>query len=494
MRLLKLTPGQNHHVPPEKRTSSWSKYKPINLDLWVGAGSVLILLAYIVAYGIIRLHGFVIGRFNEGYLVIIVPIFIVDGVRGILDIAFAKEYKEAEEDLSKVTVVIACKDGEPVIGATLDDLKKKFAPSQIIVASNGSTDKTCEIVRSHDAICLEVVEPIGKVRAINHAMSFVKTPYVLLLDDDTLLNGALIPTGLLDKNYGGVAFRVHVKRHAKNSLATLIQAHEYRKSSDIGKRRHNKHAAVQNISGAVGLYTHKELVRQVELHSGEFSGEDLQRTMLLHLAIDSHYKGVVLAHSIVLTEAPSDFRSLYRQRVFGWFPGQYANFKNYIKVMFSSHAPRGLREDAFYNVFFVMFMDIIRIVALPIMIFYPWYFVVMYVTYVTLETIAYLKNSRQEPYWVVLIYPFYGLFGLVTRLGAFCAFCYRRLIAHLCHMKYYDDYRRASASIKLLSLSLVMILLSSVLIINIKNNYSRTFTNINLAHAAHHIGQMLQHG
>jgi cellulose synthase/poly-beta-1,6-N-acetylglucosamine synthase-like glycosyltransferase len=492
MNILTSNLGRFRRGSSKKRTSSWSKYKPINVDLWVGTGSVLALLVYVVAYGIVRLHGFVIDHFNEGYLVIIIPIFVVDGVRGILDIAFAKDYKHAEEDLSKVTVVIACKDGEPVIGATLDDLKKKFAPSQIIVASNGSTDKTCEIVRSHDAVCLEVVEPIGKVRAINYAMPFVKTPYVLLLDDDTLLDGALIPTGLLDKNYGGVAFRVHVKRHAKNSLATLIQAHEYRKSSDIGKRRHNKHAAVQNISGAVGLYTHKELMRQVELHSGEFSGEDLQRTMLLHLAVDSHYKGVVLAHSIVLTEAPSDFKSLYRQRVFGWFPGQYANFKNYIRVMFSSHAPLGLREDAFYNIFFVMFMDIIRIVALPIMIFYPWYFVVMYFTYVTLETIAYLKNSRQEPYWVVLIYPFYGLFGLVTRLGAFCAFCYRRLIAHLCRMKYYDDYRRASTSMKFLSLSIVMLFLCSILTINVKNNYSRTFTNINLAHTARHIKHVLE--
>lgn len=469
----------------KKRASSWATIKPIHLDLWVGTASVLALITYVIAYGVLRLHGFVTDEFNESYLVIIVPIFAIDGLRGLLDIAFAKDYQDAEEDLSKVTVVIACKDGEPVIGATLIDLEKKFKPSQIIVASNGSTDKTCEIVRGHGAVCLEVTQPIGKVRAINHAMSYVRTPYVLLLDDDTLLHGAHVPTGLLDRKYGGVAFRVHVKRHTKNSLVTLIQAHEYRKSSDIGKRRHNKHAAVQNISGAVGLYTHTELVRQISLHSGEFSGEDLQRTMLLHLSLDDHYKGVVLAHSIVLTEAPSDFRSLYRQRVFGWFPGQYANFKNYLKIMLSRRAPLGLREDAFYNIFLVMFMDIIRIFALPIMIFYPWYFVVMYVTYAALETIAYFKNKRCEPYRVVLVYPFYGLFGLVTRLGAFCAFCYRRFIARLCKMKYYDDYRRASMPAKLLSFSLVVVFLSSAFAINIKNNYSRTFTNINLPHVIH---------
>jgi cellulose synthase/poly-beta-1,6-N-acetylglucosamine synthase-like glycosyltransferase len=408
-------------------------------------------------------------------------------MRGTLDMAFARQYMLAHEDLSKVTVVIACKDGEDVIGNTIKDLKTKFRPRQIVVVSNGSTDRTCDIVREEDAICVNIKKPIGKVRAINFAIPYVRTPYVLLLDDDTLLKGALVPTELLDKGYAGVAFRVHVKKSstARNNWVSEIQAHEYRKSSDIGKRRHNKHAAVQNISGAVGLYTRKELLRQIQLHTGEFSGEDLQRTLLLHLAADPDNKGVVLSDSIVYTEAPASFSTLYRQRVYGWFPGQYANFTNYLRILFSRHAPLGLREDAFYNIFLVMFMDIIRVLALPIMIFYPWYFVVMYVAYIFFETLAWFKNGHSEPYWVVLVYPFYGVFGLLTRVGAFATFWYRRLVAKLSHSRYFDDYRQASKPTKLASACIVTLFFGATLGLNIQHNFSREFTDINLERGWH---------
>jgi cellulose synthase/poly-beta-1,6-N-acetylglucosamine synthase-like glycosyltransferase len=122
-------------------------------------------------------------------------------------------------------------------------------------------------------VCFDIKECIGKVRAINEAVHHVKTPYVLLLDDDTLIDPTtVIPTSLLDEGYAGVALRVHIR---KNGWLSEIQAHEYRKGSDIGKRRHNKHSGVQNISGAVGLYTNKELLRQTMLHTGEFAGEYL---------------------------------------------------------------------------------------------------------------------------------------------------------------------------------------------------------------------------
>jgi len=446
-----------------------------NVDLWVGSSTLLILLVYVVVYGVVRLHGFVLGHLNAGYVIIIVPIWLIDGMRSLLDMALAKDYKLAREDLSKVTVVIACKDGEDVIGQTLEDLKQRFSPGQIIVASNGSSDRTCDIVRTHGAVCIEIKQPIGKVRAINAVLRYVTTPYVLLLDDDTLIGRARIPTGLLEQGYAGVAFRLHIKT---STWLSFLQAHEYRKSSDIGKRRHNKGGAVQNISGAVGLFTRQELVRQVRHHSGEFSGEDLQRTMLLHMADDPDHQGVVLADSIVLTEPPTTVWLLYKQRVFGWFPGQYANIRNYFRVMLHRRVPFGLREDAFYNVFLVIFMDVIRILALPIIVFYPWYFVVMYVVYCGLETVAYFKNRRAEPYWVVLAYPFYGLFGLATRFGAFAVFLYRRVVAKLCRMSFLDDYRRAPYGAKVAGFGCVLVILSSVLALNIIFNYSRIFTNV----------------
>jgi len=444
-----------------------------NLDQLVGTITLPLLALYVITFGIQDIHGFVLSGFNASYLAIIIPIWVVDGARGILDIIFAGDYKPAQEDIKKVTVIIACKDGEAIIGRTLDDLKEKFKSKQIIVVVNGSTDKTASVVRKHRVQCIEVKALIGKVRAINVAVPTVKTPYVLLLDDDTLLKGAIVPTELLDLGYTGVAFRVHVRK--SKAWVTQLQAHEYRKGSDVGKRRQNKRAAVQNISGAIGLYTKEELHRQIDLHTGEFAGEDLQRTMLLHQAKTN--QGVVITDSIVFTEPPASLTQLYKQRVFGWFPGLYANLTNFLKLMFGRNVPINLREDAFYNVVLVMCMDIIRILALPIMVFYPWYFVVMYITYVLLESVAYLKVRRKEPYWVVLIYPFFGLFGLLTRFGAFSVFCYRRVIVAICQLKFRDDFRHASFGIKALSFIVVITSLATILALNVAYNYSHFFTD-----------------
>ncbi len=439
--------------------------------------SVLGLIpAYLVVYDALHIHGFILDAFNAGYVVIIIPIWIVDGVRGLVDVAFTGSYKRAAEDISKVTVVIACKDGEDVIGETLADLLTKFSSPQIIVISNGSTDRTVDIIRDAHVRYADIKAPIGKVRAINAAIPHVKTPYVLLLDDDTLLRGASIPTGLLDQGYAGVAFRVHARNVP--GWVTRIQAHEYRKGSDISKRRQNRQATVQNISGAVGLFTQKELMRQIHLHTGEFSGEDLQRTLLLHLADDN--RGVVLSDSIVETLVPATLRELFNQRVFGWFPGQYTNAGNYFRLLFSRHASLGIRDDALYNIFFVMLLDIIRVLALPIMIFYPWYALVTYISYVLLESTAYLRNGRREPFWVILAYPLYGLFGLVTRVGAFATFLYRRTVAALCRLRWRDDYRRAPFSVKAASSVLAMSIIAGVLTLNVLYDYSHILTNIDL--------------
>lgn len=370
-------------------------------------------------------------------------------------------------------MIIACKDGEQVIDATLSSLLTRFDPKQIILASNGSTDDTCHIAQGHGVIILDIESPLGKVRAINYALRYVDTPYVLLLDDDTIVGDAPMPTGLLEEGYEGVAFRVLVK---VSNWVTKIQMYEYRKSTDLGKRYHNNRASVQNISGAIGLFKLRQLKTQIRRHSGEFSGEDLQRTLLIHLAQDS--KGVVLSDSTVYTQPPDTIRALYQQRSFGWFPGLYANFRNYFKVLTRDHMPFALRFDAFYNIFLVMLLDILRVLSLPILVFYPWYFVIMYLTYLLLETISYIKSEPDEPFWAVIIYPAYGMFGFFTRSSAFATFLYRRFAVKLAKRRFLDDYRSVGTLIKILSVTLTMIIITGFLTLNVIFYYARPILNM----------------
>jgi len=439
-----------------------------SLDHFVVRLVLVLIVGYIVAYGYLVSKGFTFGQPSWHYALALIPLWLIDGLKGMVENFISATYKTAEEDLSKVTVVVPSKDGGAALGRTLTDLLGRFAPDHIIVVSNGSTDNTVAIAHNHGVMCLDIEAPVGKVRAIDYAIEHIATPYALLIDDDTLIGEAHIPTALLEQGYEAVAFRVLVNT---STWVTKLQMYEYRKSTDIGKRFHNRRASVQNISGAIGLFNVSELQRQIDRHTHEFAGEDLQRTLLLHLA--SKKKGVVLTDSTVYTDPPTTLGTLFNQRTLGWFPGLYVNFKNYVRLMFRHGAPLPLRYDAFYNAVLVMIFDVFRLLSLPVLLFYPWYFVYMYATYFVLEMISYLKCGRQDPFWVVLAYPFYGLFGFITRICAMCVFVYRRIVAKLAQAVYFDDYKAASGFTKVVTVIGVAIIIQAVLVLYITFSYAK---------------------
>jgi len=343
-----------------------NKFKGDINDKTVGGIFMIFIFLYVVFYGLFVSQGFHIGEFNLIYLSVLLPIFLIDTVKTAIECLLGGCFYSGGQDLSKVTVVIPTKNGGDALERTLQDLLERFDPDRIVVASNGSTDDTCERARKYGVEVVDIPEPVGKVAAINMVMGEVRTPYTLIMDDDTLIGSAVIPTEALDKGFEGVAFRVVPKIE---NWVSQIQMHEYRKSMDIGKRFHNRKATVQNISGAIGLFHTKELVRQIQIHTGEFSGEDLQRTLLIHLSKNS--KGVVISESVIETEAPVSIKQLYKQRVYGWNPGLLSNVPNYLKLLFGRKTPLALRYDAFYNSVLVLACDALRSLTLPIIMYYP---------------------------------------------------------------------------------------------------------------------------
>jgi len=367
----------------------------------------------------------------------LIPVFLVDGIKTLVESLTPKKSISGTEDLSKVTVIIPSYNGAAHIAATITDLLLRFPGNQIIISSNGSKDTTCDIGHKMGVLVMEIAEPIGKVEAINRALDMVETPYVLILDDDTLIGNAIIPTTALDDGHGGVAFRV---LPIKNGFWSQMQLHEYRKSMDVGRKYHNRSATVQNISGAIGLFRVSELLRQTKIHTGEFSGEDLQRTLLVHLSRETS-GGIVMSDSIVETLAPSDFITLFRQRVYGWYPGFLANFHLYAKLLTKRKIPLRLRIEAFYNTIVLALLDPIRLLSLPILLFNPVYLIFFYLVYVLLETVPYFTMGRNEPYWVILLFPIYGVFNFITRMLSMVVFFYRRLTKLIGRGLKNDDYK-----------------------------------------------------
>jgi cellulose synthase/poly-beta-1,6-N-acetylglucosamine synthase-like glycosyltransferase len=434
---------QAHH-PQGVRGFFAAILKKMESEKIVAALFLTWVAAYVAAYGLYVTHGFARIPLESKLLIVLVPLFLVDVLRIAIESFGTRAFVTGREEMEKVTVVIPTYNGGKFLGATLEDLLVKFKAGQIIVSSNGSTDDTQEVANAYGVRLMHTPEPIGKVGAINAALGEVATPFCLILDDDVLVGKAVFPVSPLGNRYSGIAFRVFP---IVTTWVTKVQAHEYRKSMDIGKAFHNASATVQNISGAIGLFKTDELRRQVALHTGEFCGEDLQRTLLIHLAKEN--KGVVIADSVVETEVPQTFSALWNQRIRGWNPGLYSNLGNYLKILVKKDVPWRLRYDAFYNAFLVVLTDPLRLASLPVLVFYPFITLLFYAIYVLLETIPYCVLKRKEPYWVVLLQPLYGVFNFLTRITAFAVFVYRRLTIRFAAMPHPDDHRQALAQYKL---------------------------------------------
>ena len=142
-------------------------------------------------------------------------------------------HTKATFDPTKLTILIACYNGQNVIEETISHALKQVPADQIIIASDGSTDKTVKIAESYGVRVLDYKENLKKAFTINRAIHEVKTPYVLFLDDDTLVGEMLIPTSLLDEGYDAVAFNMLPVK--TNKLINKYQMFEYRKSMILGK-------------------------------------------------------------------------------------------------------------------------------------------------------------------------------------------------------------------------------------------------------------------
>lgn len=96
-------------------------------------------------------------------------------------------------DFPALTVVIACFNEEDTVEETLDYVAKQDYPGKlkILVADDGSTDRTAELARRRAAfdrrISVVTLPHGGKARALTGALKKVRTPLVATVDADTLL-------------------------------------------------------------------------------------------------------------------------------------------------------------------------------------------------------------------------------------------------------------------------------------------------------------------
>lgn len=257
-------------------------------------------------------------------------LFIAGIVLGVLRILFvitfafiARGKESARPELrefeGKVSVIIPAYNERTVVCHTIGSiLAGDRMPAEIILADDGSTDGTAEVVRgmygNNPLIKIISRENCGKAAALNYAIAHSSGDVLICLDADTLFapdTVSRLASHFADPRVGAVAGNIKVGNRI--NLVTRWQAIEYITSQNLDRRAYAFLNAVTVVPGSVGAWRRSALI-EAGGYTGDTLAEDMDLTWRLRRA------GYIVNNepdAFGFTETPDTLRTLFRQR-FRW--------------------------------------------------------------------------------------------------------------------------------------------------------------------------------
>jgi len=219
-----------------------------------------------------------------------------------------------------VTIIIACRNEEATIRNTLKYIAKQDYQGKIrtIVVDNGSIDQTAAMARKAgdeldlDLLILHEAVP-GKFNALNAALGYVDTDYVLTLDADTLLHKSALRyivarIKTTPSDVCAVAGSVLV-RNSRENFITKLQEWDYFLGIASIKRMQGLYQGTLVAQGAFSLYKTKTL-KEVKGWPDAI-GEDIVLTWGF---LENNWPVYYEPLAVAFTDTPTNIKHLARQR------------------------------------------------------------------------------------------------------------------------------------------------------------------------------------
>ncbi|SEM94164.1 glycosyltransferase [Lihuaxuella thermophila] len=215
-----------------------------------------------------------------------------------------------------VSVVIAAYNEEKVINKTIHSvLQSKYAPLEVIIVNDGSTDQTEAVIKREFAGNPQVrviTQPnSGKTAAINRGYRLARGEIIVSIDADTLIADHTIP--LLVRHFQDekvAAVSGNVKVGNVRNLLTLWQHVEYITGFNLERRAFDDLNCIPVVPGAICAWR-KSAVEEVGYFKHDTLAEDTDITITL---LRHGYKVEFEVLAFAYTEAPEDLKSLIKQR------------------------------------------------------------------------------------------------------------------------------------------------------------------------------------
>ena len=216
-----------------------------------------------------------------------------------------------------VSVVIAAFNEETVIVNTIRAvLANGYAPLEIIVVDDGSSDDTSGQVRANfgDTVTLLAQPNGGKASALNLGIAVATAEIIIALDADTVFARDTIEKlvrHFTNPLVGAVAGNVKVGNRV-NPL-THWQSIEYVTSQNLDRRAYATINSVTVVPGAVGAWR-REAILQAGRYTTDTMAEDMDLTWRIRRI---GWRIETESSAMGYTEAPDSIRALFKQR-FRW--------------------------------------------------------------------------------------------------------------------------------------------------------------------------------